>query len=371
MISKYKELLAPFPLKDGVTLKNKVVMAPMTTWAGNSDFTISDEEVDYYHKRVNGVGLVITGCTHVAANGIGFKDEFAAYNDSFIPSLRKLANAAKRGGAPAVLQIFHAGNKAISELIPDREVVSASAVQDGSRTPRALSNDEVLDMVKAFGEATRRAIEAGFDGVEIHGAHGFLIQNFLSPHFNQRADQWGGSLENRLWFPLEVVREVKRVIEQHADSTFILGYRYSPEERSIPNGLRMDETFRLIDRLVEEKVDYLHASLDHVLSTPVEQQNQKTRMELIVDYVGNRIPLIVAGSITDPSLAVKALDAGVFLVALGRALIINPDWVELVEDGQEDRLDSEVKSEKLDQLRIPSKLWRVIQTSNGWIPYSK
>ncbi|MNW66052.1 NADH:flavin oxidoreductase / NADH oxidase family protein [compost metagenome] len=90
-----------------------------------------------------------------------------------------------------------------------------------------------------------------------------------------------------------------------------------------------------------------------------------------MDYVGNRIPLIVAGSITDPSLAVKALDAGVSLVALGRALIINPDWVELVEDGQEDRLDSEVKSEKLDQLRIPSKLWRVIQTSNGWIPYSK
>ncbi|KJD45958.1 NADH-dependent flavin oxidoreductase [Paenibacillus terrae] len=366
---KYKDILEPFTLKNGVTLKNKFVMAPMTTWSGNTDFTISDEEVAYYEKRVNGVGLVITGCTHVTANGIGFTDEFAGFDDKYIPSLRKLANAAKQGGAPAVLQIFHAGDKAIPELIPDHDLVSASSWGESSgRLTRALTHEEILDMIKSFGEATRRAIEAGFDGVEIHGAHGFLIQNFLSPFFNQRTDQWGGSLENRLRFPIEVVREVKRVIEQYAKQPFILGYRFSPEERSQPGGLRMEEAYILIDRLVEQNVDYIHASLDHVLSMPVETQSNKTRMELISEYVNGRIPLIVAGSVTDPSLAAKVLNSGVSLVAIGRALIINPDWVELIECGQEDQIELKVKVSNLDQLQIPSKLLNVIKTSQGWIP---
>jgi 2,4-dienoyl-CoA reductase-like NADH-dependent reductase (Old Yellow Enzyme family) len=142
---------------------------------------------------------VITGCTHVLPNGIGFTDEFASYDDGFVPSLRRLAAAAKSGGAPAVLQIFHAGNKAVPELVPGGEVVSASAVTTEAGpfsppvTPRALTHDEILDAVRAFGETTRRAIEAGFDGIELHGAHGFLIQNFLSPRFNP-ADRRVGRL---------------------------------------------------------------------------------------------------------------------------------------------------------------------------------
>lgn len=132
--------------------------------------------------------MVITGCTHVMANGIGFTDEFAAHDDSFIPSLRSLAQAAKSGGAPAILQIFHAGNKAIPGLVPDGKIVSASALKTpggsfnkGEVVSQALTQEEILQVIHAFGETTRRAIEAGFDGVELHGAHGFLIQNFFSP----------------------------------------------------------------------------------------------------------------------------------------------------------------------------------------------
>lgn len=141
---------------------------------------------------MNGVGLVITGCTHVLPNGIGFTHEFAAYNDSFIPSLKKLADAAKSGGAPAILQLFHAGDKAIAELVPNGEVVSPSGVAlTEAVSPRELKHEEILEIIHAFGEATRRAIEAGFDGVELHGAHGFLLQSFLSPFFNKRQDEWG------------------------------------------------------------------------------------------------------------------------------------------------------------------------------------
>ena len=212
-------LFEPFGFANGLTLRNRVVMAPMTTWSANDDGTVSDEEVSYYRRRVNGVGLVLTGCTHVSPNGIGFTGEFASYDDSFTPSLRRLAEAAKSGGAPAILQIFHAGNKAVPELIPGGEVVSASSLQAPvdpfnakEVTTRALSHDEILDLISAFGETTRRAIEAGFDGIELHGAHGFLIQNFFSPHYNQRDDEWGGSPENRMRFPLAVVSEVKRVM---------------------------------------------------------------------------------------------------------------------------------------------------------------
>jgi 2,4-dienoyl-CoA reductase (NADPH2) len=200
-------LFQPFAFANGLTLRNRVVMAPMTTWSANPDGTISEQELAYYRARAQGVGLVLTGCTHVQPSGIGFTDEFAAYDDRFIPSLRKLAQAAKSGGAPAVLQIFHAGNKAVPSLIPKGELVSASSLaapkgpfNDGKLASRALSHEEVLAVIRDFGEASR-AIEAGFDGVELHGAHGFLIQNFLSPLFNQRTDSWGGSLESRMRFP--------------------------------------------------------------------------------------------------------------------------------------------------------------------------
>ncbi len=216
-------LMQPFLFKNGLEMRNRIVMAPMTTWSANDDETISDAELAYYRARATGVGLVLTGCSHVQRNGIGFTHEFAAYDDRFIPSLKRLADAAKSGGAPAILQLFHAGNKAVPALIPDGELVSASALaapagpfNDGKKAGRALSHDEILTVIRDFGEATRRAIEAGFDGVELHGAHGFLLQNFFSPYFNQRTDEWGGSLENRMRFPLEVAREVRRVIERHA-----------------------------------------------------------------------------------------------------------------------------------------------------------
>ena len=201
MATEYSQLFQSFPLTADITLRNRVIMAPMTTWSANHDGTVSEEELAYMRQRVKDVGLVITGCTHVLENGIGFTKEFAAFDDRFIPSLAKLAQAAKSGGAPAILQIFHAGNKALPDLIPDADVVSASTLKtptasfvDSQMMSRALSHAEVLDMVHAFGETTRRAIEAGFDGIELHGAHGFLIQNFFSPLFNQRTDEWGGSL---------------------------------------------------------------------------------------------------------------------------------------------------------------------------------
>jgi len=372
MNEKYSNLMESFTFKNGVTLRNRVVMAPMTTWASNDDYTISDAEVNYYKKRVTGVGMVITGCTRVQPNGIGFANEFAAYDDSFIPSLRKLAEATKSGGAQALLQIFHAGNKALPAFTPNGDVVSSSALETEatafapSVTPRELSHDEIMEVIHAFGEMTRRAIEAGFDGVELHGAHGFLLQNFMSPFFNRREDQWGGSLENRLRFPVAVIREIKSVIKKLATKPFTLGYRISPDEPQA-GGLRMQDTYALIERLIEEDVDYVHASLASALSSkPVDSQDEKTYLELIVEKANGRIPVLAAGSMVTPDDVASGLDKGLSLAVVGQGLIMNPDWIEKVQNGQESEIQTTIKASKVSELELPEKLWGVIQASGPW-----
>jgi 2,4-dienoyl-CoA reductase-like NADH-dependent reductase (Old Yellow Enzyme family) len=365
-------LFQPLVLANGVALRNRIVMAPMTTWSGNADGTVTDDELTYYRERVNGVGLVITGCTQVQANGIGFTDEYASFDDRFIPSLRSLADAAKSGGAPAVLQIFHAGNKAVPDLTPNRDVVSASEVGmpatafGAATTPRELAHGEILDVIAAFGDATRHAIEAGFDGIELHGAHGFLIQNFFSPHFNHRQDQWGGSLENRMRFALAVVAEVRRVAALHAERPFILGYRISPEEPDA-DGLRLDDSLVLIDRLIAANVDYVHVSLGNILSNkPIGSSGAATIAQIIERHVAGRVPLFAAGGIMTPAQATEALGLGLSAVAVGRALIINPAWVELAQSGDADSIANTLDPAQVLELRIPAKLWGIIQAVTGW-----
>jgi len=375
MTIEYSKLFESFALTPDIELRNRIIMAPMTTWSANPDGTVSEQELDYIRQRVNGVGLVITGCTHVQENGIGFTNEFAAFDDRFIPSLTKLAQVGKSGGAPAILQIFHAGNKAIPDLIPNADVVSASALKtptgsfvDSQMMSRALSHDEVLEVIHAFGETTRRAIEAGFDGIELHGAHGFLIQNFFSPLFNQREDEWGGSLEKRMRFPLEIVKEVKRVIKQYAKKPFVLGYRISVEEYD-ENGLRIGDSLQLIDRLIDSGIDYLHVSLTDILnSKPFEGIDEKLTIQRVIDHVNYRIPFISAGKIRTPHQAEEALALGLPLVAIGKALVINPDWVQLVANHQADQISTELELEKDPELHIPDHLWHEIKIRKGWFP---
>jgi len=370
-------LFEPYAFDNGVTLRNRVVMAPMTTWSSNPDETISDDELAYYRARARDVGLVLTGCTHVQPGGVGFTNEFAAYDDRFIPSLRRLAEAAKSGGARAVLQIFHAGNKAVPSLVPNGELVGASAVaapkgpfNDGELVSRALSHDEILTVIRDFGEATRRAIEAGFDGVELHGAHGFLLQNFLSPLFNQRTDEWGGSLEKRMRFPLEVVREVRRVIDAHAKRPFLLGYRFSPEEPG-EGALRIGDALALADRLIGEgQVDYLHASLYSLLhGKPQDDTGVKTAAARIVERVAGRIPLMAAGEIRTPRDAREALALGIAMVNVGRGLVMNPRWMELAKTGQDSALVTALDLSRAPaELQIPAKLKDTIAATPGWFP---
>lgn len=367
------DLFTSFPFAKGFTLKNHLAMAPMTTWAGNSDNTVSDDEVAYFQRRAKDVGLIITGCSHVTANGIGFSDEFAAYDDRFVPGLARLAQAARSGGAPAILQLFHAGNKAVAEFIEGGDVVSASAVTPPADpfspqpTPRALSESEILDIVRAFGEATRRAIEAGFDGVELHGAHGFLIQNFFSPYFNRRDDQWGGSLENRLRFAMAVVDEVLKTIQTHATRPFLVGFRISPEE-SVEGGLRLGDFDVLVERLIDKGIDYLHISQPGGLLTthPLDDPDGPLITEHLLERVAGRLPVIAAGGIRTPQQARQAIGLGLSLVAIGQGLVVAPDWGRLAQERRDADIDSRIGASDVVDKLVPQKMWNAIAATPGW-----
>jgi 2,4-dienoyl-CoA reductase-like NADH-dependent reductase (Old Yellow Enzyme family) len=371
MNEKYRPLFETFTFRNGIKLKNRLVMAPMTNFSSNEDGTVTDAEAEYYARRSQGVSMVITACTYVTRNGKGFHGEFGADTDEMIPSLKKLAAAIKAEGAKAVLQIFHGGRECPPELVPNGDIVSASDVQserNNAKAPRALTGEEIEHIIAAFGETTRRAIEAGFDGVEIHGANGYLIQQFFSPHSNRRDDQWGGSLEKRMAFPLAIVDEVKRVTAKHAKEPFIVGYRFSPEEPEEP-GITMADTLELIDALADKDLDYLHVSLNDFWSKPRRGvDDDRSRMEIIHERVGSKVPVIGVGSLYSAEDVIKAFGTGVPLLALGRELIIDPDWVEKVGTGREDEIETKIDPGAQARLVVPDPLWQAIINTPGWFP---
>lgn len=367
--NQYEKLFSPLKLNNKLELKNRLVMAPMTNFSSNEDGTVTKAELDYYARRSKGVSMVITACTYVTENGKGFPGEFAAYSDEFIPSLRELATAIKKEGSKAILQIFHGGRSCPPNLVPNGELVSASDVaQENNVAPRPLEETEIEEIIAAFGETTRRAVEAGFDGVEIHGANGYLIQQFYSPHTNRRDDKWGGTVEKRLAFPLAVVDAVKKAAEK-ATNPFIVGYRFSPEEPETP-GLTMEDTFTLIDALADKELDYIHASLMEFASEPRRgADTSKSRIEWIVERANGRVPVIGVGSVYTAEDAKKAFEtADIALLAIGRELIIDPDFVQKIEQGKENEIVSVLDKDKQAELVIPDPLWNAIINSPGWFP---
>jgi len=368
---KIEKLLKPRTLNSSISVKNPIVMAPMTTFSGNHDGTVSEAELSYYKARSKGVGIVITAATYVRKSGKGFLGQFAAYDNSFLPGLKKLAQTIKGEGALAILQIFHGGRMAIPSEIPGGQTISASAVapeRPGAMTPREMTETEIQDTIKAFGETTKLAIDAGFDGVEIHGANTYLLQQFFSSHSNLRQDAWGGSIKKRMNFPLAVIAEVKRTIKENGRKNFIVGYRFSPEE-SESTGITLEDTLLLIDVLSTQGLSYLHSSImDFWQSSMRDKTNTKPIICKILNQINGRVPFIGVGSIHTPEDAIKALDSGAEFISLGREIIMEPDWVSKIQNGKISEIRTTLSKEHERSLDIPEPLWNAIINTPGWFP---
>ncbi len=366
-----EKLLKVVTLGNGKVVKNAMVMAPMTTFSGNADGTVSDAELSYYKARSKDIGMVITATTYVSESGKGFQGQFGAYSDHFVPSLRQLAETIKGEGALAILQIFHAGRMALPNEIPNGETLSASAVapvREGAVVPKAMTDEEILNLITAFGETTKRAIEAGFDGVEIHGANTYLLQQFYSPHSNTREDQWGGSVEKRMTLPLNVINEVKRVAKNEGKEDFVIGYRFSPEELENP-GITLTETLKFVDVLSDQELDYLHVStMDFWQGSSRNPADKTPVINQLVETVAKRVPLISVGSIHTPLEAAKALESGVNFVALGREIIMEPEWMAKVIAEKHSDIRTTLNLADRAALFIPQPLWNAIVNTKGWFP---
>lgn len=374
MNSNYKNILSPFTFPvSGIEVANRIVMAPMTTFSGNDDGTTTDAEVAYYKERNQAAGLLITACAYVIRPGKGFHGQIGADTDELIPSLKRIAEALKANGNKAVLQIYHGGRMSPPEELPDGQSVSASAVaaeREGAQVPREMTESEIEETIVAYGEATRRAIAAGFDGVEIHGANTYLIQQFFSPHSNRRTDKWGGDLIKRMTFPLAVVDSVKRAAAL-AGRPFLVGYRISPEEMENP-GITMEDTLYLAEALSHKKLDYLHVSvMDFWAGSMRDKQDTAARAQLIAAKVGHILPVIGVGGFHTPEDAEKVLTIGIPLVAMGRELLMDPHWLTKVKENAVDKIETELDVNAQDLLKIPAPLWQGLVLRTGWMPLKK
>lgn len=361
-MSTDKNMLSPFTLPNGTALKNRLLMAPMTTCTGYFDGTVTEELVEYYRVRAGSIGTIVVECCFIDDLGLAFPGAIGIDSDEKIAGLAKIAAAIKAEGSRALLQIYHGGRMVDPKLIGGRTPVGPSALaapRDGAATPLALTTEEVAGMVTKFGEAVRRAIQAGFDGVEIHGANTYLIQQFYSPNSNQRDDEWGGSRDNRAKFPLAVLDITHQMVRQYADDAFIIGYRFSPEELEVP-GIRFDDTMYLLEKLAARGLDYLHFSLGYSLRPSINDTTDPT--PLVDKYCAMRsdalaqIPVMGVGGIVNASDVETALEHGYDLVAVGRACIAYPDWTARIANGEV--LDLFIDSTKREELTIPEPLWR-------------
>ena len=312
------DLFAPMRFIRGPAMKNRLMLAPLTNLQSHPDGTLSYDEHRWLTLRAQGgFGLTMTAAAHVQRIGQGFPGQVGIFSGVHIPGLARLAEDIRKAGSLAVVQLHHAGMRSPAALIGEAPVCPSEDAETGSR---ALTLDEVHRLRDDFIAAAVRADKAGFDGVEIHGAHGYVLCQFLSAQTNRRTDAYGGSPENRARLILEILDGVRA--ECRAD--FNLGLRLSPERF----GLSLMEVRDLAGRLLSEaKIDYLDMSLWDCFKEPVEEAHRgRTLMSYFTDLPRGDVRLGVAGKIMSAADARAMLDAGADFVLLGRAAILHHDW---------------------------------------------
>ena len=368
MNPKYAPLFQTYTLNNGVTIKNRLVVAPMTHFGSQADGLISDQERTFLSNRAGDMGLFITAATLVQKDGKAFHGQPEATGEHCLDSLKETAQILQQQGAKAILQIHHGGSKAMNDLLDGLDKISASASE--AEHAREATAKEVKALIASYAQAADLALRAGFDGVEIHGANTYLIQQFYSAQSNRRNDQWGGSLENRMRFPLAVIDAVIAVREKHQRDDFIIGYRFSPEEPG-DDGLTMTETGALIDALVQKPLQYLHVSLwEFDKKIRRGGDTAQTRMQFIHERINGKLPLIGVGNLFTADQILAAYETGwAEFIALGKTVMINPHIATQIREGREDEIETQLNPTRADHYGLPDTLWGFASSgTQSWLP---
>lgn len=349
-----------FSFAGGVTLKNRLLLAPMTTDSGTVEGGLSKEDCEFLLRRSAGFGAVIVGSHSVSPLGSAFQRGWNLYHPANHAALKSLVNQVHAQDTKIILQIYHAGRMAQPAFIGGEQPLAPSrvpALRPFASFPREMTVEEIEEVIQDFEEATATAISLGFDGIELHGANTYLLQQFFSPHSNRREDEWGGSLEKRLRFPLEIVRACHAVMEERAGRPFLLGYRFSPEEIETP-GIRLEDTCRLLAALSHLPLDYFHVSLSDFRKL---SKNGERIIDVLLQAIPAQVPLIACGNIRTRRDAEAALEKTP-LLSVGNASVIDPDWPEKVLRKSED-IKRVLRANEREALAIPRRLWEAISGS--------
>src|SRR5262245_51585922 len=327
-----------------VAIKSRIVLPPMTTRRADDEGYVTEETIAYYMARVRGgVGLITCEMASPEKAGRHRRRELGIYDDRFLPGLTRLAAAIHDGGAKASIQLGHGGGHTRVDICGETPIAPSAIphpvfeVTNETIIPEEMSHARIAETVAAFATAADRARRAGFDCVEIHAAHGYLISQFLTPFENRRGDAYGGPLENRARFALEVLRAVKAAVPGMP-----VIFRISVDDY-FPEGMPYAEGRRVAIWAAGQGADALHIAAGHYRSLPSAarmippmQYPDATFLDYAADIRAQvNVPVIAVGRLGDPQTATYALSSGkADFIALGRTLIADPDWVEKVRRGE-------------------------------------
>jgi 2,4-dienoyl-CoA reductase-like NADH-dependent reductase (Old Yellow Enzyme family) len=315
-------LSSPLHFNCGITSKNRFMLAPMTNTQSHEDGTLSEDEYRWLTMRAEGgFGITMTCASHVQEIGKGFPGQLGIFSDHHIEDHRRLSTGIKAAGSLAVIQLHHAGLRSPKDLIGERPI---SPSENAKYNSRGMTLTEVKKLRDDFIDAALRAKQSGYDGAELHGAHGYILSQFLSSEYNQTTDEYGGNLENRSRLLFEIIHAIR----DKCGPEFLLGVRLSPERF----GMKLTEVKQVAQRLIDErKIDFLDISLWDVFKFPEEEEHQSLGLlEHFTQLERGDVKLTVAGKIRTGEEVLKVLEAGVDFVSIGRSAILHHDFPKRV-----------------------------------------
>lgn len=346
-MSLYQQLA----LRSGVVLPNRIALAPMTNMQSQPDGLLGEAELAFLARRADGgFGLIETCAAYVALDGKAWGGELGIDRDECVPGLTRLATRLKQGGATCMVQLFHGGVRADPALTGEPTWSASTWTEDKPdfHVPRTATAADIERVIEQFAAAAVRAERAGFDGVELHGAHGYLLSQFLSRTMNPRDDGWGGALAGRA----RLVREVMRTCRARCRPGFAIGVRLSFEDFGNAKGMDLDDNLQVAAWLADDGADFIHASLWDVRRMSAKYPDRHV-LPMVRAALPKDVALFTAGKIWTRADADDVLAKGADVVALGRAGILNPDWPKDVAAGRDVKQPPITQQELVDRAVSP------------------
>ena len=373
------KLFEKYTLNNKVEVPGLLAVAPLTLFGSNPDGSVSEEEHEYLKLRATNIGLYILGATAVSQEGIAFYNQPRALSDKDIKPNAERVKIIKDQGALAINQIHHGGALAKKEYsgVPVLAVSADVANKELEKQGMAEKENKCIEMtdkdirriIDDFARATEISLKAGYDGIEIHGANNYLLQQFYSGYTNKRTDEWGGSLEKRMKFPLEVVDACCKIRDKYNKPEFIIGYRLSPEE-PFEDGITMTETMALVRALVKKPIQYIHVSEKNYFQEVRRGEGVGIpRLKIIHEETKGKTALIGLGGLYSDKDFNKALNSGYSdFIGTGRASMLNRDLAILLKEGKGDKLNLTLELDHPEKYLIPKLLWGMCLKGGEWTP---